>query len=59
MYNIVAIIFLDREWCGKKGVGKKDKKKRELELSPNILVTRNPNRSQNSGKKIDCVKERY
>jgi hypothetical protein len=29
MYNIVAIILLDREWYGRKGVGRKDKKRRE------------------------------
>jgi len=54
MYNTVAIILLDREWCGRKGVERKDKKKEGVRL-----VTRKPNRPQNSGKEIDCVKKRY
>jgi hypothetical protein len=33
--------------------------KRGNESLPNILVTRNPNWSQRSGTKTDCVKERY
>jgi hypothetical protein len=33
--------------------------KRELESSPNILVTKIPNWSKNMGKGTDCVNRRY
>jgi hypothetical protein len=33
--------------------------KREWKSPPSILVTRNPNWSQRSGKETDCVKGRY